>query len=324
MRADRLLALLMLLQNRGRLTARQLAEELEVSERTIYRDIVALNSAGVPVYSQSGPEGGFELVDSYRTDLTGLSPGEVRALFMLNISEALVELGIGRELKAALLKLSAALPDSRRQDEERVRKRFYLDARGWRQGEEGLPHLESIHQAVWDDLRVWITYRFWSGTEIERLVEPYGLVAKAGVWYLVCAWGGRARVHRVSNLLQVRLTDEHFERPVDFDLAAFWRAYCQEREAGYTGYAVTVRVAVDFLPALRYHFGERLAEQIQQASPADAHGQVTLQLHFESLEAARERLLGFGRGVEVLEPYALRCSIVDIAEQILGIYEPIG
>jgi len=146
----------MLLQIRGRMTARELGKKLEVSERTIYRDIDALSAAGVPVYGEPGPEGGYALVDSYRTNLTGLTKGEVRALFMLGIPAPLADLGMSQELGAALLKLSAALPDARRHDEERVCfcQRFHLDSTWWRQGEELVPHLQTIHQAVWQDRKL--------------------------------------------------------------------------------------------------------------------------------------------------------------------------
>ena len=159
MRADRLLSLLMLLQARGRLTAPKLAQELEVSERTIYRDIDALSAAGVPVYGEAGAGGGYALLDSYRTNLTGLTEGEVRALFMLSIPKPLADLGVGRELGAALRKLAAALPSARRDDEERVRQRFLLDAVGWEQVEESAPHLPTVHQAVWEDRRLHLAYR---------------------------------------------------------------------------------------------------------------------------------------------------------------------
>lgn len=158
MRADRLLSLLMLLQTRGRVSARQLARELEVSERTIYRDIIALSVAGVPVYGQAGPDGGYQLLDSYRTSLTGLSESETRALFMLNMPGLLAKLGLSQDLKAAMLKLAAALPESRRQEEERVRQRYSIDASWGSQAEEPLPHLQTIQQAVWEDRKLVITY----------------------------------------------------------------------------------------------------------------------------------------------------------------------
>ena len=320
MRADRLLSLMMLLQARGRMTATKLAEELEVSERTIYRDMDALSAAGVPLYGEPGPEGGFALLDSYRTTLTGLSEGEVRALFMLSIPAPLAELGVSQDLKAALLKLSAALPDARRRDEERVRQRFHLDATWWHQNDDSPPHLQTVHQAVWEDRKLYLTYRTWAVPAIEHLVDPYGLAAKAGVWYLVCAAGGRVRVHRVSDLLDARLTDESFARPADFDLVVFWRKWCAERERSHSSYPVTVRVAPDFVPVLPWYFGERIHALIAQAGPPDAEGWVTLELTFESLWAARDRLLSFGRGVEVLEPYALRRSILDYASQIVDLY----
>jgi predicted DNA-binding transcriptional regulator YafY len=322
MRADRLLSLLMLLQARGRMTAHKLAEELEVSERTIYRDIDALSVAGVPVYGERGPEGGFALLDSYRTNLTGLTADEVRALFMLSIPAPLAELGVSQELKSALLKLSAALPTTRRHDEERVRQRFHLDSTWWFQGEEPAPHLQTIHQAVWQDCRLYITYRMQFGTpvEIERLVDPYGLVAKAGVWYFVCASKGQIRVHRVSRVLDARLSDESFERPAGFDLVAFWEEWCSEFEESRPYYPVTVRVAPDLVPLLPQYFGDQVRAAIAQAGPPDAEGWIALELPFETLVAARVRILGFGRAIEVLEPEPLRKSVLDFAAQIVDLY----
>jgi predicted DNA-binding transcriptional regulator YafY len=320
MRADRLLSLLMLLQVRGRMTAQKLAEELEVSERTIYRDIDALGTAGVPVYAERGPGGGCALLDSYRTNLTGLTPDEVRALFMLSIPAPLAVLGVSQELKAALLKLAAALPEAHRRDEERVRRRFHLDSVWWFQSEEAVPHLPTIHQAVWQDRKLYLTYRLPFGAQIERLVDPYGLVAKAGVWYLLCARDGRMRVYRVSRVLEARLSDESFERPADFDPAAYWQEWCAEFEQSRSYYPVTVRIAPDLAPYLPQYFGERVRDTIAQAGPPDAQGWITLTLPFETLEAARDRILGFGRAAKVLEPEALRRSVLDFATQIVALY----
>jgi predicted DNA-binding transcriptional regulator YafY len=226
MRADRLLSILMLLQARGKLTAEQLAAELEVSVRTIYRDLDALSAAGVPVYAERGPGGGCALLDSYRTTLTGLTQDEVRALFMLSIPAPLAELGVGQELRAALFKLAAALPASRRGDEERVRRRIHLDSVAWFQTNEPVPYLHTIQRAVWDDRRLDLVYRLPFDARGQWRVEPYGLVAKASTWYLVCTHGGHIRALRVSHVLDARLVDEPFQRPADFDLAAFWRAWC--------------------------------------------------------------------------------------------------
>jgi predicted DNA-binding transcriptional regulator YafY len=310
----------MLLQSRGLLTAQELAQELEVSERTIYRDIDALCAAGVPVYAERGSGGGYALLDSYRTNLTGLTQDEVRALFMLSIPAPLDELGVSQELKAALLKLAASLPAARRQDEELVRQRVHLDSVWWGQAEEPVPHLRTIQQAVWQNCKLRLTLRLLFGTQVEWVVRPYGLVAKAGVWYLVCARNGHVRAHRVSNVLDARLLDEGFERPGDFDLAAFWKQWCTSIEENRSYYAVSVRVAPDMLPHLPRLFGERVRAQIEQAAPPDAQGWTRLTLPFETFEQARQRILGLGRAVEVLEPLALRLSVQDFAAQIVALY----
>lgn len=320
MRADRLLSLLMLLQSRGLLTAQELAQELEVSERTIYRDIDALCAAGVPVYAEHGSGGGYALLDSYRTNLTGLTQDEVRALFMLSIPAPLDELGVSQELKAALLKLSASLPAHRRPDEEHARQRVHLDSVWWGQDQEPVPHLRTIQQAVWQDRKLHLTHRLLFGAQVEWVVHPYGLVAKAGVWYLVCARNGNVRAYRVSGMLGARLLDEGFERPASFDLAAFWKQWSASVEKNRPHYAVSARVAPNLLPYLPLHFGERIRAQIEQAAPSDADGWTRLTLHFESFEQARKRILGFGRAVEVLEPLALRLSVQDFAAQIVALY----
>ncbi|MCB0114440.1 MAG: YafY family transcriptional regulator [Caldilineaceae bacterium] len=320
MRADRLLSILMLLQSRGQLSARELAAELAVSERTIYRDIDALSASGVPVYAETGRDGGYGLLDSYRTSLTGLTDGEVRALFMLSVPGPLTQLGVSQELRAALHKLEAALPKSRRQDEEWVRRRFHLDATWWHQRETPVPFLRVVHQAVWTDRKLRIVHRQPVGVTIEQVVDAYALVAKAGSWYLVCAYGGRMRVHNVADLLDVEVTGDGFERDLRFSPAAFWADWCAAREADHARYAVTVRVAPHFVLYLPWYFGHSIHQRIAEAAPPDEDGRITLTLTFESLEAARDRLLDLGNGVEVIEPIALRLSIADYAKQISALY----
>jgi predicted DNA-binding transcriptional regulator YafY len=323
MRADRLLSLLMLLQAHGKMTAQTLAEELEVSVRTIYRDIDALSTAGVPVYAERGPGGGCALIDGYRTNLTGLTQDEVQALFMLSVPAALDELGVSQELKAALRKLTAALPAARRSDEERVRQRIYLDWSGRDQPEEPVPHLRTMQQAVWQDRKLHLTYRLQLGPHIEQfewLVNPYGLVAQAGVWHLVYARTGQIYVHRVSRVLGARIAAEYFERSADFDLAAFWKAWCAEHKENRPHYPVTARVSPALIHYLSQYFGERIRDEIARAGPPDTEGWITLTLPFETIWDARERILGFGRAVEVLEPEPLRESVIDFAAQIVALY----
>jgi len=320
MRADRLLSILMLLQARSRITAAALARELEVSERTIYRDIDALSAAGVPVFAERGPGGGCALIEGYRTSLTGLKEDEVRALFMLSIPAPLVELGVKDDLRAALRKLAAALPAGRRGDEDRMRQRVHIDWSGWAQPAAPGPHLQTVQAAIWADRVLRLTYQAEFGTQISRTVAPYGLVAKAGAWYLVCALDDHLKAYRVSQIVDVRVLEQHCNRPADFDLVRFWETWCAERAVNRPSYPVTARVAPELVPLLPHYFGDRLHEQLAQAAPADPEGWLILILPFETLEAARERILGFGWAVEVLAPEPLRRSVLDFAQQILAFY----
>jgi predicted DNA-binding transcriptional regulator YafY len=318
----------MLLQARGRMTAGQLAAELEVSERTIYRDIDALSVAGVPIYADRGRDGGYALLDSYRTTLTGLTGDEVRALFMLSIPAPLDDLGMSGRLKAAMRKLAAALPEIRRDDEARVRQRFHLDASWWFQGQEPIPHLSTVYDAVWLDRRLYIRYRLPLGqrVDVEQVIDPYGLVAKASVWYVVYGVQGRIRARRLSRLLDARMLQETFQRPVDFDLSAFWEAWCAEYESGRPVYTVRVRVAPQLAPELAWHLGQGVrgptveGREIEVVLP-DEEGWVKVELAFESLEQARGQLLALGGAVEVLAPEALRLTMADYGRQIVKRYD---
>jgi predicted DNA-binding transcriptional regulator YafY len=321
MRADRLLSLLMLLQTRGQMSARELADELEVSERTIYRDITALSTSGVPVYASRGPGGGVRLVEEYRTTLTGLTPDETRALFTMSIPAPLMQLGMGEKFKGALLKLSASLPEPRREDESRTRQRILLDSTWWFQADQEVPCLQTLQQAVFQDrrLRIKVRWEFFN-TYFEQEAEPYGLVAKANIWYLVYGRGGTPHVTRVSQIAEAELLPDVFERPPGFQLEAFWERWCREYES-QPPFCARVRVAPEALPMLAEYVGDRARSRISSEYTPDADGWVTLDLPFESFVAARSRLLGLGRAVEVLEPAALRRSLVDFAEQIVSFYK---
>jgi len=320
-RADRLISILMLLQARGRVTARLLARELEVSERTIYRDLDALSAAGVPVYAERGPGGGCALVEGYRTTLTGLTQEEIRALFMLSVPAPLAELGVSQSLRVALQKLAAALPAAHRDEEEHVRKRLHLDPEGWRDHEEPVPHLRTAQRAVWLDRRLYLTYRLPFKTEVEWLLDPCGLVAKAGAWYLVAAREGNMRVLRMSQVTAARLSDEVFERPPRFDLAGYWREWCADAEKNRPRFVVQARVTPGLAPILAQHFGDQVLESDERPRPDGESSQITVTLCFESLEAARERILGYGRALEILAPWELRESVLDYARQIVELYE---
>jgi predicted DNA-binding transcriptional regulator YafY len=320
MRADRLLSLLMLLQTHGRMTARNLAAELEVTERTIYRDLTALSSAGIPVYAERGPGGGVSLVEQYRTTLTGLTSDEIRALYILRVPAPLTQLGVGQELKAALLKLSAALPDSRRGEQDHARQRILVDSSWWFQSGEAVPCLQTIQKALWQDqpLRLQVHLDFFD-TQFEQLAEPYGLVAKASVWYLVYGRAGNVQVARLSQVIAAEILPGTFTRPPDFDLATFWEKWCAEYES-QPPYVVRVRLSPTVLPMIQYYLEERARHFRWGKNKPEADGWVTLDLPFESFVTARTRLLGLGRAVEVLSPEPLRKSLVDFAEQIVDFY----
>jgi len=326
MRADRLLSILMLLQSRGRITATELAGELEVSVRTIYRDIEALSTAGVPVYTERGPGGGCVLVEGYRTSLTGLTRDEVKALFMLSVPASLDELGVSRELSAALRKLAAALPATQRQDEEMVHQRIYLDWTDWSRDAKSTQQLQTIHRAVWENYKLHLTYSeiIGRGTieRFERLVNPYGLVAKAGEWYLVYADEEHIQTHSVTNIVQAEITGEKFERREDFDLNAYWKAWCTRHEQNRTSYTVTARISPELAVLMSIHFGGRFRDAVAKAGPPNEEGWVTAILPFDTFEDARQNILNLGRAIEVLEPEPLRLSVIDFAHQIVDYYSP--
>ncbi|MCA9974312.1 MAG: YafY family transcriptional regulator [Anaerolineales bacterium] len=320
MRADRLLSLLMLLQTRGRMTAQELAERLEVSPRTIYRDLDALSGAGVPVYAERGPQGGVSLLENYRTNLTGLNEHEVRALFMLTVPGLLADLGAGDAAEQALLKLTAALPLPFQQDAELVRQRVYLDPAAWFAPEEPAPFLPLVQTAVWQQRRLRMTYRRGDGQWIKRLVDPYGLVAKASIWYFVGGAYGRPATFRVSRIQAAELTDSPFMRPPDFDLAAFWQRWAARLEADLSRYQVTVRVAPAGLPLLVQVFGEGMHALIANAGAPDDAGFLMLSLSFASEDEACRQLLGLGTAVTVIAPHSLRQCMAAAAVQISTLY----
>ena len=237
------MSLLLLLQTRGRTTAAQLAETLEVSVRTIYRDLEALSAAGVPVYAEAGPNGGCQLLEGYRTRLTGLTAKEAEALFASGVAGPVGELGFGTVLGAAQLKLLAALPKELAERASLARHRFHLDAPRWFRGGRNEPHLIEIAAAVWDDRRISVRYRHPGTSESAlRNLEPFGLVLKAGVWYLVARREGELRTYRLSRIEEVSQCEEQFERPEDFDLGRFWQETVEHYEASVPLVEVALRV----------------------------------------------------------------------------------
>jgi predicted DNA-binding transcriptional regulator YafY len=328
MRASRLLSLLMLLQARGRMTAQQLAGELEVSVRTIYRDMESLSSAGVPVYADRGPDGGYQLLDGYRTRLTGLTSAEAAALFLSGLPGPAAELGLGGLLADAQLKLLAALPPEPSTQAARIRERFHLDAPGWMTDPEEVPFLSAVADAVWEARRIWIRYLRWKQPrEVERTLDPLGLVNKAGHWYLVARDpaapagdpAGAPRVYRAARILELRQLPEEAQRPDGFDLAAFWRDYFDRyRSTLYTGTA-RIRLTENGLRRAPILLQSAMGQAAQEsAGPADSGGWHTATVPIESVRHGLVEFLKLGPDVEVLDPPELRemltAAIRDMAE----------
>jgi predicted DNA-binding transcriptional regulator YafY len=309
MRADRLLSILLLLQANGRMSAGDLAHRLEVSRRTVYRDLDALSGAGVPVVTDRGPRGGASLLDGYRTDLTGLTEAELEALLAFGGQGPAADLGLGPQLDQASRKLAVAAGPS---GAGRLRERVLIDGERWFRTAPVPAHLSRVQDALWSNRRLHLHYRRSLDRVVERTVEPYGLVCKAGTWYLLAGVEGRARVYRVSRIEDAELSEESFERPPDLDLREAWAAQVGRfRGDAPTRVAVTVRVD----PDVSGRFTRLVGEQIVARSP----GGVAI-LDFAARDAAISLLTVFGRSVEVLEPRDLRDLLAELGRQLSSLY----
>lgn len=318
MRVDRLLVILSLLQIHRRVTARNLAERLEVSPRTIHRDMEALSMAGVPLYAQRGAGGGWLLPDDYQIDPAVLTGAEVRALFFGQPARLLADLGLDRASEAAAVKLLAAIPRAQRAVAEQVRGRIHLDVAGWRRYEEAVPQLPRVQEAIWTDRKLHMAYRRGDGGLTERVVDPLGLVASGSVWYLVAGTEEGVRTYRVSRIEAAEMLDEAGIRPPDFDLAAAWEAAKASFAEQLPRYYAIVRVDAAIMPRLRRIW--RYA-RIEDESDPDADGFITLAVRFQFEEEACEYVLALGPRVEVVEPPALRQRVTATARAVVARYE---
>jgi predicted DNA-binding transcriptional regulator YafY len=321
MRASRLVSLLLLLQTRGQLTAGELADELEVSVRTIHRDVEALSEAGVPIYAERGPHGGIRLVDGYRTRLTGMTPEEAEALFLSGLPGPAAELGLGTVVTAARLKVLAALPPELRTRASRLVERFHLDATGWFQAGEPVPHLGVLSEAVWETHRVQIDYARGDQT-VERTIAPLGLVLKAGVWYVVATADDSLRTYRVGRVVGARPLDERFERPDRFDLAAFWAESSAAYERDVPRVEVTVRIPEDRLGWLRRAVGGTAVDAADRLPGDGPDGWQRLRLRLDWPSEVPAQLLAVGPDLEVLEPLEIREQLIEIARATAARYDP--
>jgi predicted DNA-binding transcriptional regulator YafY len=312
-------SLLLLLQARGGLTAAELARELEVSVRSIHRDVEALSAAGVPIYADRGPHGGIRLVDGYRTRLTGMTADEAEALFLSGLPGPAAELGLGTVVAAAQLKVMAALPTELRARASRLVQRFHLDPAGWFATGEAVPHLAALAEAVWGERRIALDYE--RGDQVvRRVVDPLGVVLKAGVWYLVASSEGQIRTYRASRVAGVTRLDEPFERPAGFDLAAHWSESTAAYERETPRIEVTLRIDPARMERLIDAVGPRAVDAAQRLGTPDAEGWLHLRLRLDWPDEVPGRLLGAGGGLEVLEPAEMRARIARRAAAVLAVY----
>ncbi|NVJ27122.1 MULTISPECIES: helix-turn-helix transcriptional regulator [Myxococcus] len=317
MRADRLVSLMMLLQTRPKRTAGQLARELQVSERTIHRDLDALSASGVPVYATRGSAGGVALLEGWKTQLTGLNRAELQALAAMSATPGgLGDLGLSAPLSSGLAKLAAALPVLQQPALEYARQRLHVDSSGWFTERESVPYLEVLREAAWLNRKVALTYRDFDGKRGRREVDPYALVLKADRWYLVAGTQKGERVYRGSRIEGARLRAETFERPARFDLPAFWREWCARFAEKRARYEVTLRLTTEAEAALRRIRPPADAPRFDAGRVEDGGKTVTVDFERESIAVGQ--LFEVGSGFEVVEPTALRTRLVDLATGILA------
>jgi predicted DNA-binding transcriptional regulator YafY len=316
-RADRLLSIVLLLQSRGPQTARALAAELEVSVRTIYRDVLALGTAGFPIYGDST---GYRLVDGFRTELTGLTADEARGLVLTGLPGAAADLGLAKAVALAQRKLAAALPEVLREQATRMRERFHLDAPGWYHDGDDADHLAAVADAVWRQQAISVRYENWTGV-VDRRLEPFGLVLKAGKWYPVAHAGRGVRTFRVNQIREMSVLPDSFDWPTTFDLAGYWRAHVVDFRARLRRGEALIRLSPAALDRLPHLMGRAVAEAAS-AGVRQPDGWVLARVPIESESHAEGELLRLGAQVEVLEPASLRQRLAATAVALAAMYGP--
>jgi len=318
MRADRLLSIVLLLQAHHQMTSRDLASRLEVSERTIHRDMEALSGAGIPVIAARGLGGGWSLLGEYRTTLTGLTEAEIQSLFVTKPTKLLADLHLEKAADGAQLKLLASLPTAFRQGAERARQRIHIDVSGWSRREEAVPFLPILQEALWLERKLNIKYERGAHCEpVERLLSPLGLVAKGSVWYLVASVDESVRSYRVSRIAQAEILNAPAPIPTDFNLAGYWEQSASTFKANVPNYLATFWVSPAVI--LRLRFAGRFA-RVNETEETDARGWRKVRVGFDVEEMACEYAVSFGPNLEVIEPPELRERVVAMTKATLEFY----
>ncbi|MGE6753497.1 helix-turn-helix transcriptional regulator [Rossellomorea sp. NPDC071047] len=318
MRGDRLVSILLLLQTHGQMTAKELSERLEVSERTIYRDMEALSGTGIPVVAERGKNGGWSLLEDYQTDLTGLKESEIRALFVSPSAHLLDDLGLTRTSEEARNKLIASIPLIYRESAKDVWNRIHIDTSSWRKQKEKRASLEVIKEAIWTENKLTITYQRADGNTDDRTVSPLGLVAKGDLWYLIASKeNGDIRNYRASRIQSAVPLEETFERPKKFNLAQYWNSSTQAFIKKLPSYEVKVEVTASTLSRLT--FTGRFARVLEIGDRRNKEW-IPVTLSFDTEEEAKGYLLGFADQVKVIEPKELHQRILELAEAAVAFY----
>lgn len=315
MRADRLLKILLHLQAKGKTTSRELSKKLEISERTVHRDMEALSASGVPIYAERGIGGGWRLSEGYRTNLTGFKKEEVLSLFLLNSSRVLEDLGKKKDFDSAFIKLMAALPPAYKKDAETARQRIHVDGAGWNRSIRELPLLPILQDAVWEERKLSIIFEK-EGKPEPRLLEPLGLVAKDTIWYLVARRNREMRVYRISRIKKAELTQERFERPKKFDLAKYWEEWLLEFRSNLPQYIVKITAKEEDIERIKsLPYGK-----IKRTIPGKK-GYLVFEVDLEAKEWAVGMMLYLGSTAVALEPKELRDAVIEKTKSILSAYQ---
>ncbi|MBA3073572.1 MAG: WYL domain-containing protein [Anaerolineae bacterium] len=317
MRADRLISIVLILQKQKKISAAKLAIDLGVSVRTIYRDLVVLSVNGFPIYAEHGPGGGVCIIDDFQGGIKTLTIDEVDAFQIMRIPDPLTSLETGKTMQRALLKMFSSLPNKTISSPN-----LYIDWNWWGHS-KSVPggKLEQVYTAVCNRLSLKVSFPLWNRMEFEQEIDPYGVVAKAGEWYLVYMNTGRCRMRRISDLRNITLTGKTFHRPDEFDLESTWKRLCLDEETSYFLYPVRIRVSPEIFQVLKQQVWGIPYQITEIVKPPDVSGWSMCTLGFENLLAARSHLLGWGNGVEVISPEALRASMLDFAQQINKVYQ---
>ncbi|WP_151734447.1 helix-turn-helix transcriptional regulator [Paenibacillus tengchongensis] len=316
MRADRLITIMLLLQNRGKMTAGELAATLEVSERTVVRDMEALSAAGIPIFAERGRAGGWSLSEGFRTSLTGMKPQELGSLLLSADPAILRALGLEEDFSSAVRKLEAAAAKTAGRPVDDFSQRIHIDGEGWRPTGEAFPYLSLLQQAVLENRKTEITYNKADPSE-RRLILPLGLIAKRGVWYVAAEHGGTVKSFRVSRITEAHLTNEHFQRPVSFDLAAYWKESSLAFRAALPRYEAEILVTDSAWELLQQ---ERYVTLLGHAASLRP-GWRDVKAQFNTAESALRIILSLGPGVRVTAPRELAAQVISAVKEITLLYE---